>query len=234
MRNRRQYREPRPGEILATITRLGHYSCRPEEGRNGPEIRIQPSPCCNRAERSDGGACVINAKTGLWHCFRCQKTGGWASLCRLMGSPLADPFVEAERVDFSVYEKIRAKMRRPVTGGHHPALLAYALGRGLTARTLNAWRVSTAGPEILRWPLFALDATGRWTAANARLRVCLNRDKARVADWFEVKGDPPSCAWATTSSGRTPSQEPAFGHQARPIRRPGPRPPPKGQSLQKG
>lgn len=190
-------------------------SLRPEEGKgrcgSAPHLRFAPAPCCSRDKR--GGSITINTANGLWRCFGCQRSGNWYGLTRLYGQPLSDPY-EAERpVDFSAYDRVRAAMRRPAAQGHHPELLAYCRSRGLSASTLNAWRVSTKGAKALRWPLFARDDDGAWRMANARIRVVLDRDKAEGSvDWFEVKGGPTMLAFGNHLLGL----DPLLGERERP------------------
>lgn len=158
---------------------------------DGLEVRFVPSPCCGRVKQ-DGGSALINTKTGLWFCHACQKAGNWFTLTRAFGMPLAqdDRYVDGPPpVNFDAYKAILAKMRRPVTAGHHPKLLEYCHSRGFTNKTLDAWRVSTMGEKILRWPLFARTAENKWQQANARIRVVLDRTpETEHHDWFEVKG----------------------------------------------
>lgn len=168
------------------------FSAKPEG--DGLEVRFVPSPCCGRAKQ-DAGSALVNTKTGLWFCHTCQKAGNWFTLTRAFNMPLAedDRYVGAPPpVNFDAYAALRARMRRPVTGGHHPKLLAYCHERGFTDATLNAWRVSTLGDTTLRWPIFARGIDNQWQLANARMRVVLGRAEAEAAkqtvDWFEVKG----------------------------------------------
>lgn len=113
-------------------------------------------------------------------------------MTREFGEPLdpSDRYIGGSTIDFSVYEKIRSRLRRPVTGGHHEALLKYCTDeRLITPETLNAWRVSTMGEHSLRFPIYAYSKEG-WQIVNSRIRRCLERDKAKNLDWFEVKGGP--------------------------------------------
>lgn len=168
------------------------FSATPEEGRSGPQVRVQPAPCCRRTKR--GGSLVISTATGLWKCFGCGAKGNWFGLTRLAGDPIPDPYEDAQPVDFRPFDAIRAKMRRPVTQAHHAAVLTYCVNeRLIRPETLDAWRVSTKGPESLRWPLFAFVPCEGWKLANARVRRVLNRGD-EVGDWFEVKGGPTSLA----------------------------------------
>jgi 5S rRNA maturation endonuclease (ribonuclease M5) len=90
-----------------------------------------------------------------------------------------------------------------VTSGHYPELLAYCRKRGFTDETLNAWKVSTAGPKALRWPLFASDGE-RWVMANARLRRVIDRETAETKNWFEVSGGPTGLAIGNHLLGMLP------------------------------
>jgi hypothetical protein len=100
-----------------------------------------------------------------------------------------------------------------VTAGHHPALLRYCTEeRLIRPATLDAFRVSTAGAEALRWPLVALDPAGRWVIANARIRKCLAATPGEARDWFEVKGGPTCLAMGNHTLG----QEPASWRTERP------------------
>lgn len=92
-------------------------------------------------------------------------------------------------IDFGVYERMRARLRRAVTQNNHPGLIAYCATRGILPETLNAWRVSSAGPKNLRWPIYAAEPTG-WTMVNARIRQVIDPSADKARDWFEVKGGP--------------------------------------------
>lgn len=199
----KRQRAPRPGEVLNWLS-LRKYRATPEEGKSGPQVRVSPTPCCGREKH--GNCITINTATGLWCCFKCGKKGNWFGFTRIAGEPISDPYEDAAPVDFSVYERIRARLRRAVTGGHHPALLAYAESRGFTRATLDAWKVSTCGPEALRWPLFAKDETGLWQIANARVRRVIDRDDTSKGpgDWFEVKGGPINLAIGNHLLGTVP------------------------------
>lgn len=131
----------------------------------------------------------MNTKSGLWKCFSCGKAGNWFTLSRAFGCPIEDRYEDYAPIDDRIYDKVRAKLRRPVTEGHHKALLAYCRERGFTDETLNAWKVSTKGDKTLRWPIFSI-VNGAWKIVNARCRVVIDRDKAHTKDWFEVSGGP--------------------------------------------
>lgn len=151
---------------------------------------MSPAPCCRRIKR--GGPLAISPASGLWNCFACGAKGNWLGFTRKAGAPIADAYSDGPKIDTTVYDRLRAKMRRPVTGGQHPAVLAACLARGILPATLDAWRVSTLGPENLRWPIYAWE-DGTWKQATARLRRVLGRDdetKTGPADWFEVSGGP--------------------------------------------
>ena len=154
-------------------------------------MRITPSPCCSRSKRHDTGSTVINALTGLWNCWACGSKGNWFGITQALGDPIpvSDRYTQPVEIDFSIADQIRSRMRRPVTQGHYPELLAYCHSRGLTSETLNAWRVSTSGPDCLRFPIYAL-RDGKWEMVNARIRKVLNRESPGPKDWFEVKGGP--------------------------------------------
>lgn len=174
---------------MAFLTR--HANKLRVEGADQLEVRFNPSPCCARDKRE--GSTVVNTRSGLWNCHACGHGGNWFTLTRAFGDPLAadDRYENASPVDFSVYDKIRAKLRRPVTANHYPQLFAYCKSRGFSETTLNAWRVSTQGERTLRWPIYAKDVKGAWQIVNARMRVCLGRDEHEgTKDWFETKGGP--------------------------------------------
>lgn len=123
--------------------------------------------------------------TGLGKCYACGRTWNWFTLTREFGEPLAldDRYVEAPPIDFTVYEaRVRSKLRRPVADGHHPELLRYATEeRKITPETLNAWKVSSQGNNVFRWPIYAW-AGNTWQIVNARMRSIERQD------WFEIKG----------------------------------------------
>lgn len=200
----RKQRGPRPGEVLSYVSLRHGLKVTPEDGKHGPQVRVSPTPCCGRAKH--GNCITINTATGLWCCFKCKRKGNWYGFTKLMGSPIPDPYLDAPPVDFALYDQIRARLRRPVTGGHHPALLAYCKSRGFTGATLDAWRVSTCGPEAIRVPLYAQDDAGAWKVANARCRRVINRDEDKGAtDWFEVKGGPTGLAMGNHLLGQRPA-----------------------------
>lgn len=187
---RRQYRDPRPGEVPSWL------SMHARDIRNmgnptgkGEELRFRPSPCCGH-DKAENPSCTINTQTGLWRCFKCSTQGNWFTLTRAFGAPLDinDRYAEAwAPVNLDHVDKFATQQRRPLAGGHHAALLKYAHDRGFTDETLNAWRVSTKGQSVLRWPIYAW-VDDRWTMVNARMRACLG--DSTVRDWFEVRGGP--------------------------------------------
>lgn len=201
----RRQRAPRAGEILAWVSGKRHLSYKPEEGKSGPQLRISPCPCCSNAKR--GGSLVINTGTGLWKCFSRGTKGNWYGLTKLAGYPISDPYEDQKPVDFKIFDQVRSRLRRPVTGSHHPELLDYCHSRRLLPATLDAWRVSSKGPKALRFPLFALDENGRWQIANARIRQVIDREKANPADWFEVRGGPTTLALGNHLLGIDPIPE---------------------------
>ncbi len=148
---------------------------------------MAPSPCCNNSKR--GGSAIISTSSGLWNCWACGAKGNWYGFTIKAGHPLDDAYEGSKPVKFDAYESVRAKLRRPVAAGHHPALLAHCtVDRRILPGTLEAWRVSTAGPDALRWPLMAVDPDGKWKLANARIRKVLRVSEHDTRDWFEVKG----------------------------------------------
>ena len=96
---------------------------------------------------------------------------------------IEDRYIEPPPIDLLVYErKIRTKLRTPVSSDKHPELLKYAVDeRKITIETLDAWRVSSMGSTIFRWPIYAWGDDG-WQIANARMRDREN------GDWFEIAG----------------------------------------------
>lgn len=178
------------------------FSATAEDGKSGPQLRVTPAPCCRRSKRN--GCLAINTQSGLWKCFGCGEKGNWVGLARRAGDPLPDPYEDALPVDMSAYDHIRSKLRRRVTGGHHAAVLTYCVGeRLIRPETLDAWRVSTAGPEVLRFPIYAWQ--GAWVMATARMRRVLGREGASGAlDWFEVKGGPTCLAMGNHLLGVEP------------------------------
>lgn len=199
----RKQRSPRPGEVLSFVALRRGFKATPEEGKSGPQVRVSPAPCCGGDKR--GGSVVISTQTGLWTCFKCTAKGNWYGFTKAVGIPLTDPYEDAAPIDFSIYEHIRARLRRPVTGGHYPGLLALCASRGLTAQTLNDWRVSSMGSDVLRFPLFALAETEQWVIANSRMRKVIGREAGKgPGDWFEVKGGPTALAMGNHLLGTTP------------------------------
>jgi len=186
MQSRREYRSPREGEVAAFLSRHAKWV-----KAYGKELRFRPCPKC-MGDSASNPSSQINMETGLWRCFGCGAVGNFFTLTRDFGAPLPlndrykDDANPIRPVDF---ERFFGIQRRPVTCGHHPDLLEYCRFRGIEDRTLDAWRVSTKGPEALRWPIYAW--TGRtWGIVNARIRVCLDRDSKNCTDWFDQKGAP--------------------------------------------
>lgn len=210
----RKQRAPRPGEIMSWLA--GRVAVKAEEGSGrcggAPQARFAPAPCCGQTKR--GGSAIINTKTGLWKCFRCQRVGNWLGLTALFGTPLKDAYEADRPVDFGAYDRVRAARRRPVTLEHYPALLALCASRGFRKETLDAWKVSTKGGEHLRWPIYARDDAGAWVVVNARVRLVVDRDRERTgkdgaslpADWFEVRGGPTFLAIGNHLLGQIPPQ----------------------------
>jgi KaiC/GvpD/RAD55 family RecA-like ATPase len=183
----RECREPRAGEITAYLSSHAKW-VKSYAAKTGKELRFRPSPCCGHDNDSNPSA-QVNEDTGFWRCFSCGTVGNWLTLTRAFNDPLKDPYKDDPlNVDFRTFEPLINQKRRPVSGGHYRELLNYCKSRGFTKETLDAWRVSTKGPNILRWPIYAWNK--KWTIVNARFRVCLNREKFNIQDWFEVKGGP--------------------------------------------
>jgi len=187
-----RYRDPRPGEVAAwlpmharEIKNMGSPTSK------GSELRIRPSPCCSH-DKEQNPSLQVNDQTGMWRCFACQKVGNWFTLTRYFGAPLDEKDRYAESfspINTTGVKTLAERERRPVTGNHYPELLEYAKSRGITEETLNAWRVSTKGKMVLRWPIYGFIGD-KWEVVNTRLRVCLNKEQAKVRDWFEIKGGP--------------------------------------------
>lgn len=162
-------------------------------------MRFAPCPACHRDKGGRDTSNTCHEDSGLWFCWSCRKAGNFFTLTRAFGSPLPEddrylvpPELQRDKIDAgwrALLARSTVKPRRPVTEGHYPALLDYCHRRGLTDGTLNDWRVSTMGDRTLRWPLCALSEDGsEWLIANARLRVCLDRDRSKTKDWFEHRG----------------------------------------------
>lgn len=204
MKPKREYRPPRAGEVLSFLNR--HASkVSPGEGLN---VRFSPCPNsgCNHATTNRVDASnTIHTETGLAFCWSCRSRWNWFTLTRAFGNPLPiddrylhPPDVDKKKIDAGwVAMRSQPKVRRPVTAGHYPELLAYCHARGFSNETLDRWRISTKGKNTLRFPIFAWrDEPGEeeygWSMVNARLRTSLGRDEARTAgktvDWFDVTG----------------------------------------------
>jgi hypothetical protein len=191
-----RYRDPRPGEVAAWLNlHAKELRAMGSPTGKGSELRCRPSPCCGH-DKQHNPALQVNDQTGMWRCFRCNTVGNWFTLTRAFGAPLAEQDRYAEdslHINLSGVPKLKERARRPVTGGHYPDLLAYCQKRGIAPRTLDYWRVSTKGPNALRWPLYAW-VGDKWEVVNCRIRIALNKDTAKVHDWFEVKGGPTNLA----------------------------------------
>lgn len=199
MRARRQYRDPRPGEIMTFLAmRAKSAKSMGNMTGKGNEVRVNPAPCCDN-DKPSNPSLQINDTTGLWRCFRCGKTGNWFTLTREYGFPLSeqDRYKEyvPQQVNLNHIAKLAKGSRRPVTGNQYPTLLEYCKNRFIEPETLHAWRVSSFGKDAMRWPIFAV-YDNRWTMVNSRCRRIFNRENPPIMkngqplpnDWFEVKG----------------------------------------------
>jgi len=184
---KREYRDPRPGEIQRYLSTHANWVKRYDRG----EIRFRPSPCC-RSDNPQNPSCQINEATGLWRCFSgsCGAVGNWFTLTRAFCDPL--PEDDRFRDPGYVYspqwvQRFEKQVRRPVTNGHYPDLLDYCLGRGIDRDTLDLWRVSTKGEHNLRWPIYFWHQN-QWELVNIRVRSCIGNKPGR--DWFDISGGP--------------------------------------------
>lgn len=189
MKFRREYRDPRPGEVAAFLSANAKW-VRQHQLSHGTELRFRPCPKCGH-DKSDNPAGQINATTGLWRCFACDAVGNWFTLTREFGNPLPENDRwknDRNQINPKLYEHLRKQPRRPVADGHYPELLAYCHQRRIGNDTLNAWKVSTRGDAALRFPIYAW-INDTWEIVNARIRVCIDPN-AKVRDYFEIKGGP--------------------------------------------
>ena len=180
---RREHRPPRQGEVASYLSRKAEWA-----KAYGEEIRFRKSPCCGDDDQANPSI-QINSKSGLWRCFRCQKTGNFFTLARLYGDQISDQYKEPEyqKPDIEIIRKFIAEKRRPASGGHYPQLVEYCRDRGITEKTLDAWRVSSKGCSAIRWPIYDV-IDGYWTIVNMKVRSIDPESKLR--DWFDVKGGP--------------------------------------------
>ena len=201
MKPKRRYRDPRPGEVAMWLsshaTKVINMGSPTGKGR---EFRIVPAPCCGRS-KSDNPSLQVNEDTGMWRCFSCQKVGNWFTLTREFGDPLADGDKYKESVDTTMnldqIAQLAKAQKRPIADGHYQTLLDYCENRCVMPETLHAFHVSSFGPKALRWPIYAVhrytegdQIKVKWAHVNSRIRVCIDRDKAKAGDWFELKGGP--------------------------------------------
>lgn len=181
-----EQRAPRPGEIDSFLAMNSHEVY--DRGNN--ERRFRPSPCCGH-DRTDNMSCQINVETGLWKCWVCNKGGNWFWLTVKFGKPLAsnDIYLDSNRyeVDRNWIRMFEDEKRRPVTGGHHPEVLDYCHRRGIRNETLDAYRVSTRGPNAVRFPVVSW-VDGRWQVVNIKITNCLAEGKTK--NLWSVKGGP--------------------------------------------
>ena len=194
-RTRRQVRPPLPGEIEEIITRSVKRECIHRTSKS--EIRFWPCPTCGGG-KSERDSTSINPETGLWFCFRCRAKGNALTLMRGFGiTPGEGWFIpDPDEIDLRAAKILLQTSRRrpasPVTSGKYPALLAYFAGRGISAETLDAYRVVSNGGECARWPLFAQDENEEWVEVNSRVRRCLNVTDDGAKQWFDPPGGPTS------------------------------------------
>lgn len=181
----RQYREPRPGEVAAFLSRHASWV-----KAYGDEIRFRPCPV-NHCDNAKNPSTDINQKTGLWRCWACGAVGNFYTLTRAFGDPLpeSDRYKDdyCQPISKMFTHPFEKQKRRPVSGGHYPELLQYLEKRGITAATADTWRISTKGPKNLRWPIYQWDGT-KWVVVNAKMRS-IDPD-ATCRDWFEISGGP--------------------------------------------
>lgn len=184
---RLEHREPRPGEITSFLSSKVGWM---KGGFNGgSDIKFRPCPCCN-GDNKKNPPIQINEKTGLWRCFRCGKTGNWFMLTKAFGCPLPkeDRYKAYNlTINWDIRSEFDKQKRRPVTGNHYPELLTYCHDRGLGNTTLDSWRVTTKGNNCLRFPIFA-SSGDNWVMVNAKVKVCLRKEKANLHEWFDVRG----------------------------------------------
>ena len=185
MRIVRQYRSPRGGEIASFLSLHATWV-----KTYGDEIRFRPCPA-NGCDSQHNPSIQINQKSGLWRCFKCGATGNWFSLTKAFGSPLEEADRYKEDFNRPINEVHRreflGKKRRPVSMGHHKGLLDYCRSRGITEPTLDKWRVSSKGPNNLRWPIYQNESE-KWVMVNSKLRSI--DPEAKTKEWFEMKGGP--------------------------------------------
>jgi archaellum biogenesis ATPase FlaH/5S rRNA maturation endonuclease (ribonuclease M5) len=178
---RHEHRLPRQGEIGSFLAKHVKWM-----KQYGDEIRFNPCPHCGDAKSNP--SIQINAKTGLWRCFKCGTVGNFYQLSRAFNDPISDPYkddVKPQTYDPLIIQKFMGEVRRPVHDGHYPSLLEYCENRGIGRDTLKAWRVSSKGSKALRWPIYDL-IDGRWTIVNMKVRSIDPNSKAK--DWFDVAG----------------------------------------------
>ena len=82
-----KYKNPEPGEVLEYIQQTGL-----EYKEKGDEIMFPCLEGCDDDDReSEKYHCSINAKTGQFHCFKCQASGNLITLRQKLGDVVKNP-----------------------------------------------------------------------------------------------------------------------------------------------
>ena len=161
------------------------------------EIRFTPCPNCKCDDQKNPSTSVYDGMNdkkvkGFWYCHRCEASGNWHQLCKGFGYVPNNLFENSpSQSDYRVFAKLMEnyrqknpqKERRPVSRNHYPELLDYCLNRGLTKETLDKWKVSTKGSDLLRFPLYQA-GDGIWHNVNCKIRRVFGKG---TGEWFEIK-----------------------------------------------
>lgn len=147
----------------------------------GDNLKLKKCPACGHKDSFS-----INHSSGQWQCWfsECAKRGNWVTLRRLLNDAIGyDKSIVSFRTEWR--EFFADKKYTPVTVGKYPKLLEYLHNRGFSDKTLDAFNVTSNGPECVRFPMYAWHE-GKWEIQNARVIKVLGDKK----NWFGITGGP--------------------------------------------
>ena len=199
MQHQRQLRDVRPGEIEADLAIAGLVF-----KTEGNEIRVSKCADCGYEKQGNWSVKIVKEKTsekpvGFWYCYHCTHGSHYFDFAEKLGIHKPDKWVENEAykfdIDLAKVFMLPKTRRRPVTGGHYAELLQYCLDRGISKETLDAYRVSSKGAGMLRFPIYqdrnnGCGETFDWQMVNAKIRPVKDLAHSSSKEFFEVRGCP--------------------------------------------
>lgn len=193
--NENVYRNPEPGEVERFLSYHATECKRVTLDRSGENLNFRPCPSCGH-NKSKNMAAYINPEKGLWNCFACEARGNWYQFTKAFGDPLSDDDKYHEdykpRVDWKEewQTHFEEQDRTPVSSDKYPKLLDYCKSRGISEATLDAFRVTSQGENMVRFPIFAFHEK-KPVIVNMKI-VKINWDEEKNSDWFEKGGGRPT------------------------------------------